>query len=91
MDLRGGSREQGIFGGDEEEEEDEGEENLPLLERFARKPLTQATMDICEEAQMMAVMLISSEAVVPVADGESAAAAADCEAGERRRLFRVPS
>ena len=78
-------------GGDVEEEEEEEEEKPALLgERFERKPLTQATIDIWEEEQMMAVILISSGV-----DGDdeaaklAAAAAEDCEARDRQRLLRL--
>lgn len=58
-----------------------------------RNPLTQATIDIWEEEQMMAVILSSSDAAA-VADVEPVAAtlpaaAADCEARDRQRLFRL--
>lgn len=85
-------------GGDVDEEEEEEEEEKPVLpvwlgERLARNPLTQATMDICEDEQMMAVMLIFlEEAAVP--DGgpaavTSPAAVAACEARGGQRLFRL--
>lgn len=45
-----------------------------LGERSVLNPLTQVTMDIWEEEQMMAVILISCE-VAPVADGDPAIAA----------------
>lgn len=64
-----------------------------LGERFVRNPFTQATIDIWEEEQMMAVILISSDAAA-VADGEPVAAtppaaAVDCEARDKQRLFRL--
>lgn len=90
------SREQELEGGEVEEEEEEEEKPALLVwlgERLVRNPLTQATIDIWEEEQMMAVILISSEAA-PVADGEPVAAtlpaaAVDCEARDRQRLFRL--
>lgn len=85
--------------GGEVEEEEEEEETPALLvwlgERLVRNPLTQATIDIWEEEQMMAVISIPSEAAL-VADGDPVAAAplepvaeADCEAKDKQRLFRL--
>lgn len=64
-----------------------------LGERLFRNPLTQATIDIWEEEQMMAVILISSDAGA-VAEGEPVAAAlpaaaVGCEARDKQRLFRL--
>lgn len=64
-----------------------------LGERLVRNPLTQATIDIWEEEQMMAVILISSDAAAE-AEGEPVAAAlpaaaVDCEARDKQRLFRL--
>lgn len=81
------------------EEEEEEEEKPALLvwlgERLVRNPLTQATIDIWEEEQMMAVILISSEAALEV-DGDPVtatllvpAALVDCETRDRQRLFRL--
>jgi len=76
-----------------EEEEEEEEEKPALLawlgERFVRKPLTQATIDIWEEEQMMAVILISSEET-PVAKRDPVAAAEVAgEARDRQRRLRL--
>lgn len=83
-------------GGDVEEEEEEEEKPALLVwlgERLERNPLTQATIDIWGEEQMMAVILISSD-VAAVSDVESVAATlpaavVDCEARDRQRLFRL--
>lgn len=91
-------RGQQLEGGDVEEVEEEDEKPAPLVwlgERLVRNPLTQATVDMWEEEQMIVVMSISSEAV-PVADGEAIeatlpmpAAAEDCDASDRQRLFTL--
>lgn len=90
------SREQELEGGDVDvEEEDEEKPVLPVWpgERLARNPLTQATMDICEEEQMMAVILIFLEEAAVLDGGPvavtSLAALAAREARDRQRLFRL--
>lgn len=82
-----------------EEVEEEDEKPAPLVwpgERLVRNPLTQATVDMWEEEQMIVVISISSEAV-PGANGEAveatlpmpAAAEEDCDASDGQRLFTL--
>lgn len=88
--MQGGSLEKQVVGDDVEEEEDDEEKpvlQVGLGERLERNPLTQATMDIWEEAWM--TMLISC-AAVPAADGEPLSATRlECVAIDGQRLFRL--
>lgn len=77
----------------EEEEEEEKPALLVWLgERLVRKLLTQATIDIWEEEQAVAVILISSDNA-PVADGELVAVGLPVPIAEtdwdKQRLFRL--